>query len=151
MRSSQLKAQVRVTKRITSSKRPFWCSGTLGVLMLLLLPAPFSPATAEETAIKQGEQIARQHCSRCHVIPGLRNMGIGSTPSFKLMVKSKSADWRDKFEAFFSLAPHPAFVTIKELRTERRGPAIAAPIYLSLRDLDDLMAYVDQLAADLRE
>ena len=78
-------------------------------------------------------------------------MGIGSTPSFMIMIKSGPADWRDRFEAFFSLAPHPAFVTIKELRTERSGPAIAAPIFLSLREIDDLMAYVDDLAAEFRK
>lgn len=78
-------------------------------------------------------------------------MGIGSTPSFKIMVKSESEDWRDKFEAFYALAPHPAFVTIQELRTERSGPAIAAPIILSFRELDDLMAYVDALAKEHRK
>ncbi|MEM1198391.1 MAG: c-type cytochrome [Pseudomonadota bacterium] len=108
-------------------------------------------ASAQAPSADQGENIANLHCSRCHVIPGRNNMGIGSTPSFKTMVTSKSAAWRDKFEAFFSLAPHPAFVTIKEMRTERSGPAIAAPIILSLREIDDLMAYVDALATELRK
>ncbi len=108
------------------------------------------PATAQQADAGRGRGLARLHCSRCHVMPDLRNMGIGSTPSFKIMVQSRAADWRDKFEAFFSLAPHPAFVTIKELRTERSGPAIAAPIVIGLRDLDDLMAYVDTLAGRYR-
>lgn len=77
-------------------------------------------------------------------------MGIGSTPSFKAMVKSPADDWRDKFEAFYSLPPHPAFVTVKELRTERVGPAIAAPVIISLREIDDLMEYVDELASKYR-
>ena len=109
------------------------------------------PAYAQAPSAEQGEKIANLHCARCHVIPGRNNMGIGSTPSFKTMVTSKSAAWRDKFEAFFSLAPHPAFVTIKEMRTERSGPAIAAPIILSLREIDDLMAYVDALATEFRK
>ncbi len=117
----------------------------------LLLCSSQSTARAQEPASARGGDIARQHCSRCHVIPGLRNMGIGSTPSFRVMVKSQSATWRDKFEAFYSLAPHPAFVTIQELRTQRRGPPIAAPIILSLRQLDDLMAYVDGLAEEYRK
>lgn len=120
------------------------------LLAIAISPASLAPARADEAAIERGDKISRQHCSRCHVIPGMRNMGIGSTPSFKTMVKSKSKEWRDKFEAFFSLRPHPAFVTIQELRTERRGPPIAAPIIMSLRDLDDLMAYVDKLAEEHR-
>ncbi len=122
---------------------------TLVLLMGLELFGGFAYAQAPSAA--QGEKIANLHCSRCHVIPGRNNMGIGSTPSFKTMVRSKSAAWRDKFEAFFSLAPHPAFVTIKEMRTERSGPAIAAPIILSLREIDDLMAYVDALAIQFRK
>ncbi len=114
---------------------------------LFVLPGS---AGAQAPSAERGKQIAGVHCSRCHVIPGRSNMGIGSTPSFKIMIKSGPADWRDRFEAFFSLAPHPAFVTIKELRTERSGPAIAAPIFLSLREIDDLLAYVDDLAAELR-
>ncbi len=125
---------------------------TATVVAALALPACFGhqEASADETPASRGDKITRQHCARCHVIPGLRNMGIGSTPSFKTMVKSKAEDWRDKFEAFFSLAPHPAFVTIQELRTERKGPPIAAPIFLSIRQLDDLMAYVDSLAKEYR-
>lgn len=109
------------------------------------------PTEAFASDPDHGRDLARQQCSRCHVIPGLKNMGIGSTPSFKIMVKSEAEDWRDKFEAFYSLPPHPAFVTIKELRTERVGPAIAAPVLLNLRELDDLMAYVDELAKKYRD
>ncbi|MGI9482252.1 MAG: hypothetical protein ACR2OR_07840 [Hyphomicrobiales bacterium] len=107
-----------------------------------------SSAYAQNAA--SGRDLARLHCSRCHVMPDLNNMGIGSTPSFKIMVLSKAEDWRAKFEAFFSLPPHPAFVTIKELRTQRQGPSPIAPVILSLRDVDDLMAYVDELAAEYR-
>lgn len=106
--------------------------------------------TAFAENIEHGREIARQQCARCHVIPDLKNMGIGSTPSFKAMVQSKAKDWRDKFEAFYSLPPHPAFVTIQEMRTERVGPASIAPVIMSLRELDDLMAYVDKLATTYR-
>ena len=116
----------------------------------LALTVPQPVATAQSGDAERGKQIAMVHCARCHVIPGRNNMGIGSTPSFKIMVKSSSADWRDKFEAFYSLAPHPAFVTVQELRTERSGPAIAAPIIISLRQIDDLMAYIDGLAVKFR-
>ena len=108
-------------------------------------------ASAVADSAGNGREIARQQCSRCHVIPELKNMGIGSTPSFKAMVQSKAEDWRDKFEAFYSLPPHPAFVTIQELRTERVGPASIAPVIMSLREIDDLMAYVDELATTYRK
>lgn len=111
----------------------------------------FIAPEARSADVAAGRELARFHCSRCHVMPELNNMGIGSSPSFKIMVQSPAEDWRDKFEAFFSLPPHPAFVTVKELRTERIGPAIAAPVIISLRDLDNIMAYVDELAAQHRE
>ena len=119
-------------------------------LVLAAIPQTMSAAQAEEGVAEKGKELARLQCARCHVLPGLRNMGIGSTPSFKIMVQSKAEDWRDKFEAFYSLPPHPAFVTIKELRTERSGPSIIAPIIIGLRDLDDLMAFVDELAKEHR-
>ena len=78
-------------------------------------------------------------------------MSIGSTPSFKIMVKSRAKDWRHKFEAFFSLPPHPNFVRIKEFRAPPKSPSVIAPIVLGLDDVDDLMAYVDSLAKELRK
>ena len=145
-----MRVHVKVS-RSNLSFLPLWgLSGTMVLVATVLLVASLAPVNADSQASERGKQISRQHCARCHVIPGLRNMGIGSTPSFKTMVKSKSKNWRDKFEAFFSLRPHPAFVTIQELRTERKSPPIAAPIVLSLREVDDLMAYVDVLAKEFR-
>ncbi len=100
---------------------------------------------------RAGEKLAIEHCRRCHVIPGQSNMGIGSTPSFKIMVQSPAKDWRDKFEAFFSLPPHPNFVRIKEFRAAPKAPAVIAIIVLGLDDVDNLMAYVDDLARQLRK
>ena len=110
-----------------------------------------SIASAEQGSAEEGHKLAVEHCRRCHVIPGENNMGIGSTPSFKIMVRSKSANWRGKFEAFFSLRPHPNFVRIKEYRTVQLTPSIVVPIILGLDDLDDLMAYVDELAKEYRK
>ena len=117
----------------------------------LALTVPQPVATAQTGDAERGKQIAMVHCARCHVIPGRNNMGIGSTPSFKIMVKSKAKDWRDKFEAFFSLPPHPNFVRIKEFRAPPKAPAVIAPIVLGLEDVDNLMAYVDSLARELRK
>ena len=37
-------------------------------------------------AIARGSDIARQHCTRCHVVPDINPyVGIGSTPSFSAM------------------------------------------------------------------
>ena len=67
------------------------------------------------------------------------------------MVRSKAKDWRDKFEAFFSLPPHPNFVRIKEFRAAPKTPSVIVPIVLGLDDVDNLMAYVDALAKELRK
>ena len=109
------------------------------------------PQTLTAAEVEAGHKVAAQHCRRCHVIPGENNMGIGSTPSFKIMVKSSAKDWRDKFEAFFSLPPHPNFIRIKEFRAVPKSPSVIVPIVLGLDDIDDLMAYIDNLAKDLRK
>ncbi len=109
------------------------------------------PSALHAAGVKAGHSLAVEHCRRCHVIPGESNMGIGSTPSFKIMVQSPAKDWRDKFEAFFSLPPHPNFVRIKEFRAPPKAPAVVAPIVLGLNDVEDLMAYVDDLARQLRK
>ena len=38
--------------------------------------------------------------------------GIGSTPSFQLLVNALK-DFEDRFRSFFARRPHPAFVTVK--------------------------------------
>jgi len=118
----------------------------IAAVILAGQPRPLAAAGA-----KAGEALAIEHCRRCHVIPGQNNMSIGSTPSFKIMVKSRAKDWRHKFEAFFSLPPHPNFVRIKEFRAPPKSPSVIAPIVLGLDDVDDLMAYVDSLAKELRK
>ncbi|WP_108881294.1 hypothetical protein [Anderseniella sp. Alg231-50] len=99
----------------------------------------------------KGEDIAIEHCRRCHVIPGQNNMGIGITPSFKAMIQSKAADWRHKFEVFYALRPHPSFVIIREFRTTPEFPLGITPVVIAVDDLDHLMAYVDKLAQDFRK
>lgn len=111
------------------------------------------PAAAENDGgnADKGQELARLHCSRCHVVPEHNTMGIGSTPSFKAMVTSPAKDWRHKFEAFFALPPHGNFVRIREYRQVQLTPSAVAPIVIGLDDLDDLMAYVDRLAGKLRQ
>ena len=97
-----------------------------------------------------GRELVRQHCGRCHVLPGESNMGIGSTPSFKIMVMSKLPDWRQRFETFYALRPHPNFVRIRELPQTAEAPPVVKPFTLTLGDLDDIVAFVDKLAGEYR-
>lgn len=120
--------------------------------MLLVAAAWSSQSVLAAGADRQaGAALARLHCSRCHVIPDYNTMGIGSTPSFKAMVQSPAADWREKFEAFFTLPPHGNFVRIREYRQIRQTPSTIAPIVIGLDDLDHIMAYVDELAGRMRQ
>ncbi|MGB7205056.1 MAG: hypothetical protein WBD37_06255 [Anderseniella sp.] len=108
-----------------------------------------TPLFAEDAAM--GKKVAIEHCRRCHVIPGENNMGVGNSPSFKAMIQSTAQDWRQKFEAFYALRPHPGFVIIQEFRTVPDFPLGVAPLVISLDDLDNLLAYVDTLALELRK
>jgi len=119
------------------------------VLSLVLLLASLTVCHAGD--VKTGEDIAIEHCRRCHVIPGQNNMGIGISPSFKAMIQSKAKDWRHKFEVFYALRPHPSFVIIREFRTTPEFPLGIAPVIIAVDDLDHLMAYVDKLAQELRQ
>jgi len=118
----------------------------LAALIALALAA--SPTFAADAG--HGQKLARQHCARCHVMPGMSNFGIGSTPSFKIMVTASFPDWRERFERFYVLPPHGNFARIRELPLIQPNPPIVAPFELTLKDLDDLMAYVDRLASELR-
>ncbi len=95
----------------------------------------------------RGHEIARAHCMRCHVVDDENPFaGIGSTPSFAAM--RSFPDWEDTFAAFWAANPHRAVVTVEELSAEKdpARPLHVAPVMLSMKDLDDLMAYVATIA-----
>ena len=117
---------------------------------LLAMAGSPMPAAAVGNA-EHGRKLAETHCARCHVLPGEHNMGIGSTPSFKIMVASKLPDWRQRFENFYALRPHPNFVRIRELPQTLESVPVVHPFELTLKDLDDLMAFVDALASKYRK
>ena len=99
-----------------------------------------------ESSIERGKSLVRQHCSRCHVIPGLNPYGgIGSTPSFSTM--KWLDDWRRRFEIFYILPPHPALVRIDGVSDPRNKslPAFSSEIVMSLEDLDDILNFVDTI------
>jgi hypothetical protein len=57
------------------------------------------------------------------------------------------ADWRRRFEVFFTLPPHPALVTVTGISEERdkSRPAFVQEIKLSVDDLDRILAFVDTI------
>ena len=88
-----------------------------------------------------GERVATEHCSRCHVVSDANRMGgIGSTPSFKLLRRMQ--DWEERYSTFFARNPHPSFVTVEGVSLERALPPNAAPITLTVGQVEALMAYV---------
>lgn len=105
----------------------------------VLLCAPVHAADVEK-----GERLAREHCTRCHVVGDMNKYGgIGSTPSFGA-IKTLD-DWKERFEIFFTLLPHPAVVRIEGVSEERPEnlPAFAKQITLSVDELNDLLAFID--------
>ncbi|MEM7211975.1 MAG: hypothetical protein AAF479_08785 [Pseudomonadota bacterium] len=90
-----------------------------------------------------GEEIALRRCGRCHVISKKNRMGgIGSTPSFGAL-KTLPA-WRERFDAFWTLNPHPSFTQIEGITEpfDPQRPSPIAPVELTLDELEALMAYV---------
>ncbi len=90
-----------------------------------------------------GEEIALRRCGRCHVVSEKNRFGgIGSTPSFGAM--KTLPRWRERFETFWTLNPHPSFTQIKDVTDpfDPARPPPIAPLELTLDDLDALMAFV---------
>ena len=117
-----------------------------GVLCaVLLLAVVATPAVAEDD-VERGRQIAQEHCARCHVIGDFNKFGgIGSTPSFQLLVKA-FPDYKARFETFFERRPHPAFVTIKGFgRRHPHLPANAQPVELPLAAVSEILAFAETL------
>ena len=118
---------------------PFW--RTAVALLLFCLPQ-----TSGADIIAEGRAIVAEHCTRCHVVTEINPKGgIESTPSFKGM--KHLADWRRRFEVFFTLPPHPAFVSVAGISEERdkSRPAFVQEIKLSVDDIDRILSYVDTI------
>jgi len=114
---------------------------TLSVLLVFIFF--HVPAFA---GVKEGRQLVREHCARCHVIADINPYGgIGSTPSFEAM--KNLPDWRMRFEVFFILPPHPSVVRVEGISEERPEnlPAFSHEIILSPMDVDNILVYVDTL------
>ncbi len=114
-------------------------------IWLLALAVSVQPAWAAGDAV-QGRKIAEQHCSRCHVIGDYNKYGgIGSTPSFQLLV-NKIPNYKARFQRFFAEHPHPAFIIIEgHERQMDTVPPNAAPVKLPLKAVADILAFVETL------
>ena len=117
-------------------------------IITVLLGGGVGPISAAEvsTSVERGREIVRQHCTRCHVIPGINPYGgIGSTPSFSAM--KWLDDWAYRFEIFYQLPPHPSLVRIEGVSEERSQslPAFSKEIILKLEDVDDILEFVKTL------
>ena len=112
----------------------------------IILLGPMSSAGAQSLAEKGGK-LARLHCARCHVVvDGNAFSGIGSTPSFRLLVNALS-DWRKRFETFHTRRPHPAVVRFEGVTPLSEDPPTTRTVDLKLDDIPALVAY----AASLKE
>ncbi len=113
---------------------------------VIALAGSISSAGAQSLTEK-GEKLARLHCARCHVVAdGNAFSGIGSTPSFRLLVNALS-DWRERFETFHTRRPHPAVIRFEGVAPLSDNPPTIRTVDLKLDDIPALVAY----AASLKE
>ena len=113
---------------------------------LLCLVAFLTPQVWADDAVAKGREIARQHCTRCHVVPDMNPYGgIGSTPSFAAM--KWLDDWERRFEVFYTLPPHPALVNIVGVSEARSKalPVFIAEIELQIEDIEPILAFARTL------
>lgn len=111
---------------------------------LAAVSATFAP-TARAGDIDAGRKVAEEHCSRCHVVGDFNKMGgIESTPSFALLVERRP-DYKERFQTFYARRPHPAFLTVKEIGRPSNLPPNAAPVAISLEDVENVAAYIETL------
>ncbi len=113
-------------------------------------PGAKHPAAIEEAVdgdVSRGKDLALTHCGRCHVVASENRMGaIGSTPSFRGL--RTLPQWKRRFEAFFTLNPHPAFTQIEGVTVpfSDSNPPPIVPLRLTLADLNAILAYVAALS-----
>lgn len=110
----------------------------------LIVFAVSSPVRAEGDP-DIGRKLAQDHCSRCHVVGDFNPMGgIGSTPSFQLIVNALK-DYRDRFSTFYARRPHGAVITVEGIGRPTDLPENASPIRITADDVDHIVAFVETL------
>lgn len=114
------------------------------ILFVTCFLATASGAAGAKGDPEQGRKLALEHCSRCHVIGDNDKFGgIGSTPSFRLLVGMP--DWRERFQTFFERRPHPVHVRVEGVAKWTDLPSNAAEFTIKLSDVDDILAFVETL------
>ncbi len=107
--------------------------------MALALPA------AAQSSAEKGKAFAEQHCVRCHVIdPSSPFSGIGSTPSFQLLVTA-FPDWKERFETFYGRLPHPSVIRFEGVAPITEGPPTFEPVHMKLSDVEAIVAFAVSL------
>ena len=115
------------------------------LLLTLLIALPASAEERPSGVAGRGYDLAVEHCTRCHVVPGVNPMGgISSTPSFDLLVTL--GDWKERFGSFYVRRPHPVFVRVPGTPPPSDIPSHTAEIEMSLDEVDALVAYAEALA-----
>jgi mono/diheme cytochrome c family protein len=110
--------------------------------IMLIFCTPFTALADSQT--ERGFELARQYCSRCHVIGEYNRMGgIGNSPSFSWMVKS--ADWRERFQTFYTLRPHPVFVRVPGYARWSNVDPYYPPFEILLSEIDLITEYAGSL------
>ena len=97
-----------------------------------------------DSQIERGFELARQYCSRCHVIGDYNRMGgIGNSHSFASMVKS--VDWRERFQTFYARRPHPVFVRVPGYARWSNVEPYYPPFEILLSEIDLITEYAGSL------
>ena len=114
-------------------------------ILVVLAGFGISPAAAQDFA--PGEKLSLFHCGRCHVI-NERNKygGIGSTPSFGALRTLE--DWENRFLAFYTLAPHPAFTQIEGVTDPFpiNRPSPIHPMELTEAEIEEIIEFARTIA-----
>ena len=115
------------------------------VLAFLVGILAVSTALAEGNA-KKGQKLSETHCARCHVVGDFNKFGgIGSTPSFNLLVGMK--DGTERFRNFYERRPHPAFITVPNVPRWTKLAPYATPFEVTSENIEDVLAFVRTLEA----
>jgi mono/diheme cytochrome c family protein len=104
-----------------------------------------APAAAQEGDAVRGREKSITYCARCHVVGDHNPMGgIGSTPSFQLLVKRRP-DFEDRFRTFYARRPHPVYVRVPGFPAWSDAQPYATPFTVTLDEIEDILAFAKTL------
>jgi hypothetical protein len=131
--------------KIGSMRASIRLFAAIAAMTAVMVPAGLISRAEAQSLADKGEKLARTHCARCHVVAEDNAFsGIGSTPSFRLLVNALS-DWRERFETFHTRRPHPAVVRFEGISPLSSDPPTARTVDLKLDDIPALVAYAASL------